>query len=105
MRKKLFIGGKWVEAEKYTSLLSLYDEKIIAEIPVATSSDVDQAIAAAYHAREKIAKIPKYERAKILENAASLLEQRKEEAAQIIAQESAKPIRTALEEVNRTIQI
>ncbi|MBB3869571.1 aldehyde dehydrogenase family protein [Parageobacillus toebii NBRC 107807] len=104
MRKKLFIDGKWVKAEKYTSLLSPYNEKIIAEIPVATLNDVDQAIAAAYHAREKMAKMPKHERAKILENVASLLEQRKEEAAHIIAQESAKPLRTALEEVNRTIQ-
>jgi acyl-CoA reductase-like NAD-dependent aldehyde dehydrogenase len=33
-----------------------------------------------------------------------LLEQRKGEAAHIIAQEPAKPVRAALEEINRTIQ-
>jgi acyl-CoA reductase-like NAD-dependent aldehyde dehydrogenase len=48
-------------------------KKNISAIPVATSSDVDQAIAAAYHARETMTKMPKHERGKILENVASFV--------------------------------
>lgn len=104
MKKDLFINGGWVGADKYAPLLSPYDEKVIAEIAIATEQNVDEAIEAAYQAREKMAKMPKHERAKILENLVLLLDERKEEAAKIIAKESAKPISTAFEEVKRTIQ-
>jgi acyl-CoA reductase-like NAD-dependent aldehyde dehydrogenase len=49
-------------------------------------------------------KLAAYQRAEILEKLSSLLKSRKEEAAQLIALEAAKPISTARGEVERTIQ-
>lgn len=103
-RKKFYINGEWVEAKMYTKLLSPYSSEVLAEIPLATERDVKQAIAAAYEARQVMAKMPAHERAAILEKVVALLQQRANEAATIIAKEAAKPITTAKAEVARTIQ-
>lgn len=104
MKKQLFINGEWVEAKSYTTLLSPYSQKAIAEIPAATEEETELAIESAYQAREIMAKMPAHQRASILERLAQILEERAEEAASIIALESAKPITTAKVEVARTIQ-
>lgn len=103
-KKKLFINGCWTEAENYTDLISPYNGEVIAKIPLAGETEVDQAIEAAYNARKTMAKMPAFKRAQILENVSKLLEERQEDAAKIIALEAAKPITTAKGEVARTIQ-
>ncbi|MBM7586077.1 acyl-CoA reductase-like NAD-dependent aldehyde dehydrogenase [Bacillus pakistanensis] len=104
MKKNLFIDGKWIEPKYYTELYSPYDERMIAEIPAATPDEVESAIDSAYQATSIMRKMPSHQRATILENLTHLLEERKEEAARIIAMEAAKPINTAKVEVERTIQ-
>lgn len=103
-KKKLFINGAWIEASTHQTLVSPYTNEVIAEIPMATSAEVDRAIEAAYLARKKMAKLPIHERSSILAKLAQLLEDRFDEAAHIIALEAAKPIETAKAEVKRTIQ-
>ncbi|WP_408008113.1 aldehyde dehydrogenase family protein [Pseudalkalibacillus sp. A8] len=103
-KKKLFIGGQWVEARTYQSLKSPYDQSELAEIPVAEKEDVTKAIDAADSARETLRKMPAHERAVILENIAKGFEERLEFAAEILAKEAAKPVSTARGEVQRTIQ-
>lgn len=103
-KKDLFINGEWVKATNYIPLYSPYTEEKIAEIPDATHEEMDAAITAAQLAKEKFANMPAHQRATILENIARLLEERREEAATIIATEAAKPIRFAKAEVARTIQ-
>ncbi len=104
MKKRLFIAGEWLEAKNHVPLYSPYSGEVIAEIPFANGEEVEQAIQAAEDAREVMANLPAWRRAEILETLSSLLEKRKEEAAEIISLEAAKPIKTALGEVNRTIQ-
>ncbi|WP_223881917.1 aldehyde dehydrogenase family protein [Niallia endozanthoxylica] len=103
-KKKLFIHGEWIEGKEYSELRSPYNEEVIAEIPMATAEDVEQAIAAAEKAKKVMAKMPAFERANILETLARKLEERLDEAATIIALEAAKPITTAKGEVVRTIE-
>lgn len=66
-KQKLYINGKWREAKSYTELKSPYSRETIAEISVATEQEVDEAIAAAYAARQTMAAMPAHERAAILE--------------------------------------
>ncbi|MGG0286228.1 aldehyde dehydrogenase family protein [Peribacillus butanolivorans] len=103
LKKKLFINGKWKEAQKFTTLKSPYSGEVLAEIPAATPEEVELAIDSAYQARKAMAALPSHKRAAILEKLATLLESRKDEAAEIIAKEAAKPIKTAIGEVSRTI--
>lgn len=104
MKKHLFINGEWVEAKQYSPLYSPYSEEVIAEVPVATEEETEQAIASAYQAREVMAKMPAHQRASILNELARLLAEREEEAARIIALEAAKPIAMARAEVARSVE-
>lgn len=103
-KKHLLINGEWVEAGEYSSIRSPYSGDIIAEIPMATAAETELAIEAAMNARQEMAKMPAHKRAEILENLVHLLQDRAEEAAEIIALEAAKPIVTARQEVSRTIE-
>jgi acyl-CoA reductase-like NAD-dependent aldehyde dehydrogenase len=104
MKKKLFIQGEWVEAEKYSDLRSPYSGEVIARIPQATEKETDQAIQAAYSTKQTMANMPAFKRAEILENVVQLLKDHQEEAAEIIAKEAAKPLKMARLEVARTIE-
>ncbi|ARK32249.1 aldehyde dehydrogenase family protein [Halalkalibacter krulwichiae] len=100
----LLINGNKVEAEKYESLFSPFSGEEIAQIAMADNQLTEEAITAAYNARDIMAKMPAYKRAEILEKVAILLKEKAEEAAEIISRESAKPIVFARGEVERTIE-
>lgn len=104
LKKHLFINGEWIPAEHYIPLNSPYNGECIAEVPSATIEEVERALQSAYEARKTMGSMPSHQRAAILENLVYLLDQRSEEAAQIIAMEAAKPLTTAKGEVARTIQ-
>ncbi|WP_416435087.1 aldehyde dehydrogenase family protein [Priestia megaterium] len=104
LKRKLFINGEWVVGEEHAALFSPYSQEKIADIPQATSYQIEEAINAAYSVREIMASMPSYKRAEILENLSSLLKKNEQKAAEIIALEAAKPLKTALGEVARTIE-
>ncbi|MFD2368745.1 aldehyde dehydrogenase family protein [Brevibacillus sp. GCM10020057] len=103
-RKHLWINGKWVEGKRYEPLHSPYTGEVLAEIAQATEEEATRAIEGAHAAFQKFKNTPAHERARILANAVQLLEQRKEEAARIVAAEAAKPLKAARSEIVRTIQ-
>ncbi|MDF2680783.1 MAG: aldehyde dehydrogenase [Brevibacillus sp.] len=100
----LWINGKWEEGEQYEPLHSPYTGEVIAHIAQATTEDAKKAIEGAHFAFQEFKNMPAHERSQILMKAVQLLEQRKEEAARIIASEAAKPIKAARTEIIRTIQ-
>jgi len=104
IKKKLLINGQWKETPNYSPLYSPFSGELIAEIPVASEDDIESAIAAAYEARSIMANMPAHQRSEILNKLSILLEERADEAARILALEVAKPITTAMVEVNRTIE-
>ncbi len=79
---------------------SPYDDSVIGEIPSQTAADVDRAVAIAKAALHDNP-LPLWKRAEILDKAAARLTARREEFAQIIAREAAKPIKTARVEAER----
>lgn len=81
---------------------SPYDGSIIGEIPSQTSADVDRAVAVAKAALHSGA-MPLWKRAQILDTAAVRLAARRDEFAEIIAREAAKPIKTARVEAERAV--
>jgi acyl-CoA reductase-like NAD-dependent aldehyde dehydrogenase len=81
---------------------SPYDDTVIGEIPAMTAADVDRAVAAAKHALHANP-LPLWKRADILDKAAARLTVRREEFAEIVAREAAKPIRTARVEAERAV--
>ncbi|MGE5702057.1 MAG: aldehyde dehydrogenase family protein [Clostridia bacterium] len=104
MKKHLYINGQWKEAKEYAPLYSPFSGELIAEIGQADEADVEEAIQAAKEAGKAFGKMPASQRALILEKAVAIMEARKEELAQILATEAAKPLKTGRGEVARTIQ-
>ncbi|MFD2924801.1 aldehyde dehydrogenase family protein [Halobacillus naozhouensis] len=103
-KTKLYVNGKWQEGNSYYDLKSPYSGEIIARVPLATPEEVEEALASADRGKEVIKKMTSLERAKILEKASHIFEQRLEECAEILTQENAKPIKAAKGEILRTIE-
>jgi len=104
MKRKLFIGGEWVEGSSYRELYAPHSGEVIAQVPHADRTAVERAIAAAEAAAAAMRRLPAHQRAALLAAIAEQIAARSEEAARLIALEAGKPIRTARAEVARTIQ-
>ncbi|MEC2537108.1 aldehyde dehydrogenase family protein, partial [Bacillus cereus] len=104
MKKHLYINGDWKSVNTYKPLYAPYSEETLAEIAQGTEEDVKEAVTAAKNAMTKMNTLSAYDRATILEKVAQKMDERREEFAEIIAKEAAKPIRAARGEVDRTVQ-
>lgn len=101
-----YIDGEYVEADN-VGLLKSYDPgigRVIAEVPVSSSRDVEVAVSSALETFERWAQIPIIERMRYLIRLRSLIEEKSEELALMIAQNVGKTIREGRGEVQRTIE-
>jgi acyl-CoA reductase-like NAD-dependent aldehyde dehydrogenase len=96
------IAGQWVTADEKIAVDSPYDGHHIASVPKCDTATVDRAVTAARGALRE-GTMPPWQRAEILDRAADLLAERTEEFAHTIAEEAAKPIKTARVEAKRAV--
>jgi acyl-CoA reductase-like NAD-dependent aldehyde dehydrogenase len=95
------IGDAWIETDEALVVRSPFDGHEIAQVPACDAEHVTRAVEAAEAARHE--PIPPWRRAEILDRAAQLLAERHEELAHTIAEEAAKPIKTARVEARRAV--
>ena len=100
--RPLPIGGERVTTSETITVRSPYDGHELAQVPACGPAEVDRAVAAARLALTSDP-LPAWRRAEILDTAARLLAQRVEDFARIIAEEAAKPIKTARIEASRAV--
>lgn len=103
---KLFIGGKWKEAEhdKHFLAYSPSTGEMIAQVAEGSRGDARQAIQEARKASEKFREWSIWERADLLKRIALVVEQRKEELAHVLTLDQGKPYYTeALKEIESVI--
>jgi acyl-CoA reductase-like NAD-dependent aldehyde dehydrogenase len=81
---------------------SPYDEATVAVVHRAGPREIEEAIAAAAAAFDTTRRLPRWERAAILERISAGITARREELAEIIALEAGKPLRTARAETDRS---
>ncbi len=103
MRKKILIGGEWRDAEETIEVRSPFTKAVLAEVAAVNENELEEAISSAEKAAKEMRNLPRYEIAKGLRKIADGIEVRKKEFAETIANEAAKPIKTALGEVERGI--
>lgn len=103
MKQSLWINGEYAETEKYRPLFNPYNGEKIAEVADSSNDDVLRAIDAAENAAKTMAGMEAYRRAEILQKVADFIKEDREECARIISLESAKPLKAARAEVDRTI--
>jgi acyl-CoA reductase-like NAD-dependent aldehyde dehydrogenase len=89
-----------VTGAKTSQVSSPFDGSRLGDVPLLGETEVNTAVAAARTALHDQPLAP-WQRAEVLEKAATLLRERQEEFAQIIAHEAAKPIKTARVEADR----
>jgi acyl-CoA reductase-like NAD-dependent aldehyde dehydrogenase len=83
---------------------SPFDSTLLATLPVSTGAEVESAFATAHALfRDRRRWLPKIERAAILRRAAAITRTRRDSLALQVAQESGKPLRDALIEIDRGI--
>ncbi|MBC8569916.1 NADP-dependent glyceraldehyde-3-phosphate dehydrogenase [Zongyangia hominis] len=101
------IGGEWKVSQsgQFIDIHSPVDGSLVGKIPAMTQEEVKEAIAGTKENQAAWAALPVYERANILHKAASLLEERSEEIADILVMEIAKDKKSALSEVTRTADL
>ncbi len=98
---KLLLDGEWIETGDRLDIRSPYSGEVVGRVAKAGATEAHRAVDAAARALES--PLPAHERAAILDRVAALLQERREEVAQTICAEAAKPIRTARVEASRAV--
>lgn len=104
---KNFIGDKWVESvsEEMEIVPNPATGETIAHVPLSGKEDVDAAVEAAKETYKSWSTVPVPNRTRYLFTYLQLLQENKEELAQIITQENGKSINDARGEVQRGIEV
>ncbi|QYX76615.1 aldehyde dehydrogenase [Streptomyces akebiae] len=92
---RLFIGGRWIPAHgEHLRVVSPFTEEVVAEVPSASLSDIDRAVAAAREAFDNgpWPRMPLEARMAVLRELRRLLAERQEPIAQLITDEMGCPI-------------
>ncbi|MFA6264399.1 MAG: NAD-dependent succinate-semialdehyde dehydrogenase [Pseudolabrys sp.] len=97
----LMIANKWRAggAQEWRDIVNPANERVIGKVAVATTADLDEALATAQAGFEIWRKTPAFKRAEILTRAAQILAARREDIAVKITAEMGKPIAEARIEV------
>ncbi|QTC41744.1 CoA-acylating methylmalonate-semialdehyde dehydrogenase [Bacillus sp. V3] len=103
---KNFINGKWVDAktDHYQSVPNPATGEELAQVPISTRQDVDDAVHTAKEAYKSWSRTPVPKRARILFKYQQLLVENWDELAKLITEENGKSFKEAYGEVQRGIE-
>jgi acyl-CoA reductase-like NAD-dependent aldehyde dehydrogenase len=99
----LYIGGEARQPNADLEVIDKYTGKVAARVAMAQAADIDEAIGAAYGARDAMRKMPSYRRQAVLNHCVERFKERFDELADILCVEAGKPIRDSRGEVSRLI--
>src|SRR3984885_11397642 len=93
----LLIGGEWVCGgdREHIPVINPATEEVLGQLPLATTADLDRALAAARDAYPAWRAMPPHERGRILKRAADLLRERVDHISRIATQEEGKTLAEA----------
>ncbi|MBK3572269.1 NAD-dependent succinate-semialdehyde dehydrogenase [Streptomyces sp. MBT65] len=101
---RMYIAGEWCQGGtgRTAPIVNPATEKVIGEVPLATTADLDRALDAATEGFRTWRATPMAKRSAILHTAADLITERAPEIGRIMAQEQGKPLREGTTEALRT---
>ncbi|NWO02553.1 MAG: CoA-acylating methylmalonate-semialdehyde dehydrogenase [Idiomarinaceae bacterium] len=109
MSKKvpLYIDGEFVvsKSEQWIPVTNPATQEVIAQVPVATQSEMDAAVESAREAFKTWKEVPISERARVMMRYQALLKEHQEEIAETLAQETGKTFEDAKGDVWRGIEV
>jgi hypothetical protein len=98
---RMYVGGEWTDGARQEELRSPYNGEVIDTVPVATTADVERAIACAVRGAAGQRRTTGHEREAILRRAGDIADARVDELAATISRESGKAIAEARAEASR----
>ena len=104
MTYKLYIGGEFKNGKQKLSVYNPYNNKLVGDTFVAEKEHLEDAIKAGKAVEKEMKLLPVYKKYEILQSIAKQITERKKEMALVLAEESGKPLRYALGEIDRSIQ-
>lgn len=102
---KMLVDGQWREASSGETLPSIDPAigKVIAHFPSGTAADADEAVRAARRAFPTWKRVTPYDRGRLLQKTAALIEKHGDELAELITLENGKPLWEAKKEVGTAV--
>lgn len=104
MTTKIYTAGSFVETDKKMKVLNPYNGETVAECCLASQAELEIAVKAAQKVRDEMARLSAYEKSSILQKIARDLLASKNEVGSLIAKESGKPLKYAINETERAIE-
>ncbi len=101
---RMLIAGDWLDRDQHMDVLNPFDGSVLEEVPRARPEDVDIALSSAVQGAAVMSAVPAYERYRILDRAARIMDARLEDLARTITLEEGKAIAEARGEVQRAVQ-
>src|SRR5919107_5218653 len=98
---RMYVAGEWTDGARQEELRSPYNGEVIDTVPVATTADVERAIASAVRGAAGQRSTTGHEREAILRRAGDIADARVDELAATISRESGKAIAEARAEASR----
>jgi acyl-CoA reductase-like NAD-dependent aldehyde dehydrogenase len=104
---QMFIGGEWVDALSGETFddFNPYTGELYAKVAKGDARDADRAMAAAFAARREWAGAPPIARAQILNKAAQILEESRQEIAEVLTLEGGGSFGKVMFEVSQSVDL
>ncbi|MEZ5082615.1 MAG: aldehyde dehydrogenase family protein [Bacteroidales bacterium] len=104
MEYNIYCGGRFLKTENKLHVINPYDGEIIGNTWIGDKPILEKAINAAQHIETELANFPAYKKYEALMFIADGLKSNKNNFAELLCLESAKPIKYAIGEIERAIQ-
>ncbi|MBI4636421.1 MAG: aldehyde dehydrogenase family protein [Candidatus Rokubacteria bacterium] len=101
---RMYVAGQWIDKPEKLEVRNPYDDSVIDTVPRADRGDVERAIQSAERGARAMARLPGYERWKILKRAAELMTARTEALGQTISTEEGKILAEGRLEASRAVE-
>ncbi len=105
MEYPIYLAGEWVKTDNEMPVCSSWNSEKCGKTWLAGMEELEKAVRGAKEAMPKLKAMPSWKKYQLLMEMAHLLEKNKQEMADIIAMEASKPMKYALGEVDRAIQV
>jgi len=102
---KLYIGGEFATTNQKLVVNNPFNNDIVGETFLAGSNELEKAIEKATAVKKEMRDLPAFKRYDVLTEIAKKIDAGKDELALILAKEAGKPLKYALGEIKRAVQV
>lgn len=100
-----YVGGEFIPTNNSYKVICPWDEQAVADVDLAGTKQLELAISKAQSVKEQMLNLPSFKKYEILMDIASKIKERRNEMANTLSLEAGKPLKLALGEIDRAIQV